>query len=231
MPIYYKDWDLVVPGELIAEGNYKLGSNVYREDGKIYSNVVGIVKVVKGTINVVPLSGPYIPKVGDLVIGEIIDITASNYVVDIRAPHVAFLHASEASTRPINPHEEDLRKLYDVGDLIVAKVIAFDRAYNPSLTCRERGLGKITRGRVIAIPAVKVPRLIGRRRSMITMIKNETGCEIVVGQNGYIWVVGRTPEDEDLVAEAIRKVVEEAHVTGLTARVMKMLRERKGRSS
>ncbi len=227
MPLYFKDWDIVVPGELLAEGNYRAGSNVLRDDDKLYSTTVGIFKFTRGTVNVVALSGPYIPKVGDLVIGEVVDITSSNYVVDIRAPHVAFLHVSEASPRPINPHEEDLRKLYDVGDMLLAKVSSFERAFNPSLTCKERGLGKITRGRIIAIPPAKVPRLIGRRRSMITMIKNETGCEVVVGQNGYIWVVGESPEDEDLVAEAVRRVVEEAHVAGLTARVLNMLKSRK----
>jgi len=231
LPVYFKDWDVVVPGELLAEGNYRPGSNVYKEDGKLYSNAVGILKFNRGVVNVVPLSGPYIPKVGDLVIGEVIDITASSYVVDIRAPHVAFLNASEASVKPLNLHEEDLRKLYDVGDMLVAKVISFERAFNPSLTCKEKGLGKITKGSIIAIPAVKVPRLIGRRRSMISLIKSETGCEVVVGQNGYIWVVGENPEDEDLVAEAVRRIVEEAHVAGLTARVMQMLKNKKRKKS
>ncbi|MEM4699815.1 MAG: exosome complex RNA-binding protein Rrp4 [Candidatus Nezhaarchaeales archaeon] len=228
MPIYLKDWDIAVPGELLAEGNYRAGQNVIKDGTKLYSTTVGVFRYVRGTVSVVALSGPYIPKVGDLVIGEVIDVVSLNYIVDIRAPHVAFLHVSEASSRQINPQEEDLRKLYDIGDLLLAKVSSFERALNPSLTCRERGLGKITRGQVIAIPPARVPRLIGRRHSMINMIKKETGCEIVVGQNGYVWVVGRSPEDEELVAEAIKKVVEEAHISGLTARVMNMLRSRKG---
>jgi len=227
MPTYFRDWDIVVPGELLAEGNYKAGSNTFKEDDRLYSTTVGIFKFTKNTVNVVALSGPYIPKVGDLVIGEVVDITASSYVVDIRAPYIAFLHASEASSRPINPYEEDLRKFYDIGDMLLAKVSSFERAFNPSLTCKERGLGKITKGRIVAIPPVKVPRLIGRRRSMISMIKSETGCEVVVGQNGYIWIVGETPEAEDLVVEVVAKISEEAHVAGLTARVMNMLKARR----
>ncbi|MCX8204091.1 MAG: exosome complex RNA-binding protein Rrp4 [Candidatus Nezhaarchaeota archaeon] len=227
MPIYLKDWDIAVPGELLAEGNYKVGQNVIRDGHRLYSTTVGVFRYTRGTISVVALSGPYIPKVGDLVIGEVIDIASLNYIVDIRAPHVAFLHVSEASSRQINLQEEDLRKLYDIGDMLLAKVSSFERALNPSLTCRERGLGKITRGQVLAIPPARVPRLIGRRHSMLNMIRSETGCEVVVGQNGYVWVVGKTPEDEELVMEAIKKIVEEAHVSGLTVRVMNMLRARK----
>lgn len=228
MPIYFRDWDIAVPGELLAEGDYKVGQNVIREGNRLYSTTVGVFRYTRGTVSVVALSGPYIPKVGDLVIGEVIDISSLNYIVDIRAPHMAFLHVSEASLKQINP-QEDLRKLYDIGDMLLAKVASFERALNPSLTCREKGLGKIAKGQVIAIPPARVPRLIGRRHSMINMIKSETGCEVVVGQNGYVWVVGKSPEDEELAIEAIRKVVEEAHVSGLTARVMGMLKSRKGR--
>jgi exosome complex component RRP4 len=227
LPIYFKDWDLVVPGELLAEGDYRAGPGVLKEGNKLYSTTVGIFKLAKGMVNVIALNGPYIPEVGDLVIGEVVDILPPNYVVDIRAPHTALLHVSEASLKPVSFREEDLRSLYDVGDMLLAKVSSFERAFSPSLTCKERGLGKITKGLILAIPPARVPRLIGKRSSMISMIRSETGCKIVVGQNGYVWVVGRSSEDEKLVAEAVRKVVEEAHVAGLTARVMSMLKARK----
>lgn len=216
----------MVPGELVAEGRYKMGPNVYREDEKFYSTVVGIFKFSRGVVGVVPLSGPYIPKVGDLVIGSVVNITSSGYVVDIRAPYLAFLHVTEVSTKPVNLQEADLRKFFDVGDMLVAKVLPFDTG-NPSLTCRDKGLGKITKGRVISTSAVKVPRLIGKRHSMLSLLRCETGCEVVIAQNGYIWIVGKTSEDEDLVEEAVNKIVEEAHIRGLTSRVSKMLKRKK----
>ncbi len=59
------------------------------------------------------------------------------------------------------------------------------------------------------------------------MLKRETGCQIIIGMNGVVLVRGRTPEDEELVVEAIKKIERESHVEGLTDRVTRMIRERK----
>lgn len=227
MVIYVNDWDVVSPGELLAEDDYKVGLNVYREGRKLYSMVVGLLRIGKKTLNVIPLSGPYTPKVGDVVIGEVIDITPTNYIVDIRAPYTAILHASEALPRPLNPYEEDLRRYYNVRDFIIAKVVHFEPGLSPYLSCKEKGLGKIKEGRLLVTSPSRVPRLIGRQGSMVNLIKKETGCDLVIGQNGYILVISKNPESEAMAIRAIRKVEEEAHVSGLTTRVASLLR-RKG---
>jgi len=86
----------------------------------------------------------------------------------------------------------------------------------------------VTRGRIVRITPSKVPRLIGRKGSMISMLKRETGCHIIIGMNGVVLVRCRRPEDEELVIEAIEKIARESHVEGLTDRVTKMIRRRKG---
>jgi exosome complex component RRP4 len=88
-------------------------------------------------------------------------------------------------------------------------------------------MGKITRGQMIEITPTKIPRVIGKQGSMVTMIKQETGCQITIGQNGRILVSGKSPEDERLAVMAIRKIEQEAHTTGLTDRVTEMLRKEK----
>jgi exosome complex component RRP4 len=62
---------------------------------------------------------------------------------------------------------------------------------------------------------------------MITVIKKETGCQVLVGQNGSIVVSGKTPKDERLAIMAIRKIEQEAHTSGLTDRVAEMIRKEK----
>jgi exosome complex component RRP4 len=114
-----------------------------------------------------------------------------------------------------------------VGDLIVAKITAYDRAHDPQLTVAEPGLGKITRGQIIKITPTKIPRVIGRKGSMISMIKQETGCQIILGLNGVILVTGKTLEDEQLAIMAINKIEEESHTSGLTDRITQMLKEMK----
>ncbi|MEM1537519.1 MAG: exosome complex RNA-binding protein Rrp4 [Candidatus Nezhaarchaeales archaeon] len=227
MTIYVNDWDIVSPGELLAEDEYKAGLNVYREGRRLYSMVVGLLRVNRRTLNVIPLSGHYIPKVGDIVIGEVIDLTPTSYIVDIRSPYTAILHVNEALSKPLNLYEENLRKYYDVGDYVIARVIYFEPGLNPLLSCKEKGLGKVKRGRLLVTPPSRVPRLIGRQGSMVNLIKKETGCDLIIGQNGYILVISKDLEGEAMAIKAIRMVEEEAHVSGLTTRVASLLRKEK----
>jgi len=158
----------------------------------------------------------------------VLELMLSGWIVDIRAPYVAVLRASDALERPVRPQRDDLPALFDVGDMMIAKIVAYDRTRDPLLTVLERGLGKVARGQTIEITPTKIPRVIGKKGSMITTIKNETGCQVIIGQNGRIVIAGKTPEDERLAIMAIRLVEQEAHTTGLTDRVTEMLRKEKG---
>ena len=77
----------------------------------------------------------------------------------------------------------------------------------------------------------KVPRLIGRKGSMINMIKAETRCKIVIGQNGRIWISCEKPEIEDIIEMIIRRIEREAHTAGLTDRIREFLRQELGKLS
>jgi exosome complex component RRP4 len=92
------------------------------------------------------------------------------------------------------------------------------------LGLKGRGLGKFRGGILINITPTKVPRLIGKKGSMINMIKDQTRCEVVVGQNGVVWVKGK-PEMERVVQKVVKTIEEEAHTSGLTDRIRDMLVE------
>lgn len=62
---------------------------------------------------------------------------------------------------------------------------------------------------------------------MISMIKQETNCQIILGLNGVILVTGKEPEDEELAITAIKKIEQESHTSGLTDRITQLLKERK----
>lgn len=213
---------MVAPGELLAEGDHLAGDNVYRNGNKIYSDSLGILEIDGNRVFVVPLKGGYIPRVGDLVAGRIVDIGLSGWNVDIRAPYEAMLPASE-TPGPRGPRRQDLSSTFDVGDMVIAEILAFDRTRDPLLTAKGPGLGKVATGRVVEISAAKIPRLIGRKGSMISMLKKETDCQITVGQNGMVLVWGKSPENERLAVEAIYMVEREAHTRGLTDRIREMI--------
>ena len=69
----------------------------------------------------------------------------------------------------------------------------------------------------------KVPRVIGKQGSMVNLIKEYTGCNIVVGQNGLIWIRGESIESELLAKEAIKMITDKCLVEGLTDKVKEFL--------
>jgi len=229
MPTFFEMRQLVTPGDLIAEGDYIAGENTYVEDNKIYASRIGIVEYEDKRVNVVALRAFYIPRVGDIVIGTVVEVEFNGWAVDINAPYGALLRASDVLSRPFKPQKDELFQVLDVGDLVVAKITAYDRAHNPQLTVGEPGLGKITRGQIVKITPTKIPRVIGRKGSMISMIKQETGCQIILGLNGVILITGKNLEDEELAMMSIHKIEEESHTSGLTDRITLMLREEKAK--
>ncbi|MBN1784134.1 MAG: RNA-binding protein [Candidatus Bathyarchaeota archaeon] len=232
MPVFYEKKQLVAPGDLLAEGDYVSGDSTYKNNGKIYANRLGLVDYNGKRVQVVALKAFYVPAPGDLVIGKIVETTPGGWVIDIKAPHLARLRASDVVERSFKPETTDLPSIFDVGDLIIAKVIAYDRTRDPILTVREPGLGKIMRGQLIEVTPTKIPRVIGRQGSMVGMIKKETGCQLTIGQNGWILISGRSPEDERLAIMALRKIEAESHTSGLTDRVTEMIiKERKSLES
>ena len=220
--IYIKEKAIVTPGEILAKGlEYIPGQGCYRDNEKIVAKVVGIVTLDKKVIKVTPLSGRYIPKKGDIIIGRVVDISLNGWRVDINSPYMAMLLTKDATTRFIK-REEDLSKIIDIDDYIIAKIKNVSGQNLVDLSMNGEGLKKITNGIVIRVSPVKVPRIIGTRGSMISMIKKATKCDIVVGYNGVIWINGDV-EKEILAINAIRKIEREAHTSGLTDKIKNLL--------
>ncbi len=226
MSLHFEQQDIVVPGQLLAEGDYRHGDGAFKEHEKVFAAVIGLVKMKGKTIYVVPLQGQYIPKARDIVIGKIIEITLNGWLVDIQSPYPAMLPVMHAlSRRDATRAKENLRRWYDIGETVVAEIIAADRTRDPLITTRGRGLGKIRGGVLMKITPTRVPRLIGRKGSMINMLKSELQTDIVVGQNGVVWLKGN-PDRVAIAMDAIRQIEREAHTGGLTDRIRETISEK-----
>jgi exosome complex component RRP4 len=211
--------EIVVPGDLLGDDPKLSSHGTYVENGKVYSASFGLVDR-RGTIKVIPLSGRYIPARGDLVIGKVVDVTFSNWIVDINSPYEGLRHVSEY---PERVDQSNMIKYLHVGELIIAKVSDVDPSMKVELTLREEHLKVLKQGRVVDISHTKIPRVIGRNGSMISMLKKELNCSIFVGQNGRIWLRG----DEKMMDLAIRtifKIEREAHTSGLTDKIKDFLK-------
>ncbi|MHA2222132.1 MAG: exosome complex RNA-binding protein Rrp4 [Candidatus Thorarchaeota archaeon] len=225
MAVYFQKREVVVPGQLLAEGRYRSSFGTYDEDGKIFSSLVGLAELRGNTVKVVALEGTYIPKEGDLVIGVIKIVAGNNWKVDIGGPYGASLHANNALRRP---YSDDISEYMDIGDAISAEVLAFDRNSGPFLGMKGRGLEVLTDGMVLDVSPAKIPRIIGRRGSMINMINDHLKIQTIVGQNGRIWIRAPNTEILRLAIKAFRTIEEQAHTSKLTDRISSMLVEEMG---
>lgn len=212
----------VIPGEVIAKGSdYLPGEGTEKQGEEIVSIRYGLAEERNRLVKVIALSGVYEPRKGNIVIGKVENITFNGWIMDIGIADNAFLSLSEV---PRYVAKGGLAEVLDIGDMVVAKITSVS-GRGVDVTLKSRGLGKIEGGIISKINSNKVPRIIGKEGSMINMIKEKTGCNITVGQNGLVWIKGDKIEDELFVRKAINFISENAHSTGLTEEVKNWFEE------
>src|SRR3990170_4092537 len=190
---------VVIPGEVIVSGeDYLPGEGTEKRGQEIVAIRYGLAEESSSLVKVIALSGIYQPRRGNVVIGKVENITFNGWVVDINSPTGAFLPLAEV---PRFVSKDEMSEVLDIGDMLVAKILGVN-GRGIDLTIKMRGLGKIEEG-------------------MIKIVKNETGCNITVGQNGLIWIKGERIEDELFVKRAIMFITEKSFTSGLTEEVQK----------
>ncbi|MEM0138325.1 MAG: exosome complex RNA-binding protein Rrp4 [Thermoplasmatales archaeon] len=212
---------IVLPGEEIDLGGMKQGNGIYHENGKYYAYQMGVLQVYNNYANIIPLSGKYYPVRNDRVIAKVIDIAPSFWIMDIRGPYPGFLHINDTPWKNV---DQDLSKILGIGDTVFAKVNEITESRQIWLSMKDAGLRKLEGGHIIMVQPTKVSRIIGKGGSMVNTIKELTGVKIQLGQNGVVWLEGQ--EEKLLIVRRILRYIEkEAHTTGLTDRVKKILEE------
>ncbi len=216
---------VVVPGEVIVEGDdYLPGDNTEKRNGKIYSLRYGLCEESRDLIRVIPLAGVYEPRRGNVVIGKVENIVGNGWVIDIGAADSAFLNIMEV---PRYVNKDAMDEVLAIDDMVICKIWSIGKR-GIDLSLKGRGFRRIDEGIVFKINPSKVPRVIGKEGSMIKIIKQGTGCDIHVGQNGYALINGDSIEDELLAKEAIMFVSKKSFVSGLTDLVIEWFKN-KGR--
>jgi len=201
---------IVIPGELVSDKKMRLGPHVFVENGKIYSDTIGIARVEKGLARVVPLQGKYMPKVGDVIIGIVVAEEYSVYAIDINSFYYSFIS------------KEDTRIVLRKGNVVSAKISRINEINEVSLS----NVRVLYGGEIIPVEPTRVPRIIGKNASMLTLLQNGTKCSIIVGMNGWIWAKG-SDEGIALLKKALDKIEHESHLANLTLKIQKMLFEKK----
>jgi len=200
------DKRIVLPGERIAEGRLNV-PNTFVEGGQTYAAVIGMMDEEGRYL---ALENRYRPGVGDSVVGIVTDVRHVGYEVDIGTPQSGFI-----PTR-------NIRINLQLGDFVLSRI----------KTVNEVGdvdLGEVRRlpaGKIIEFPSAKVPRLIGRKSSMLMLLRDYAGGDIMVGNNGYVWISDKS--DIPLLLKVIKLIEKKAHKSGLTDEVAALLKAEKG---
>ena len=212
--------EVVVPGELICEkGGRKVGKGAYYEGEQVFAEVLGVPRISDEEIFVIPLSGVYIPDIDDKIVGTITTVEISGWMVDVNSPYLAFLPLSEGVDDFVDTQRTDISRFFDVGDLIFCKISKSTKNKVVQVSMRAIGSKKLYDGMTIKVTPSKIPRIIGKNGSMVSLIKQKTGCDIIAGQNGVVWIRG---EDKSKAIEAILTIEKESHTIGLTEKIEKM---------
>lgn len=213
---------IIIPGETIISGDEFLPSEGTRRDKQdIVAERYGLTDISDKLVRVIPLSGVYVPRRGNVIIGTVVGITFKGWLIDFGSHVNGFLNVSEV---PRYVERGELRGHFNFGDVVCAKVFGVDGG-NIDLSVKLRGFGRLDGGQIIKINPNKVPRVIGKEGSMVSLIKGATDCDITVGQNGIIWLRGKKIEDELVAKKIIEFICENSFVSGLTEKVEKYIRE------
>ncbi len=214
--------EIVIPSQLLGDVKSKeAGRGTYIENGKIYSEVVGVLNTTSKYISVTPLKGVYSPKENDFVIGVVTEPMSSSWLVDINAPYPALLHVNEV---PWRVEFGETEKYLNAGDTVMAKVSQVDEEKKLQITLKDRNLYKIKGGNIINASPSKVRRIRGKNDSMTAIIKKYTKCRMFVGDNGRIWIDGSF-EAIKKVKEIVKIIEEESIYYGLTNKIENLLKK------
>ena len=149
---------IVLPGEEISLEGMKQGNGIYHDNGKYYSYTMGVMQTYNSYANIIPLAGKYYPVRNDRVIGKVIDIAPSFWIMDIRGPYPGFLHINDTPWKNL---DQDLNKILRVGDTVFLKVNEITESRQTWLSLKDAGLRKLEGGHIIMVQPTKVSRIIG----------------------------------------------------------------------
>ncbi len=206
---------VVIPGEEIAVGGLSAGSGTYTEGGRVFASILGLKIEHRGTVLVVPLSGVYSPRQGDVVIANVMDLGPSNWTVDLRASQPSSLHVNDV---PWRVDFGDTARYIDVGEAVLCRVMKIDEVKRVFLTLNGPGLRKLEGGEVVEIAHSKVSRVVGKNGATLEKLKKWTNCRIFAAANGRVWVDGDMA-DMGVAIAAVKLIEREADAPNLSSMV------------
>ncbi|KAK9693413.1 KH domain [Popillia japonica] len=180
---------IYTPGEVITKQNeFMRGHGTYEENGDLKASVAGVKEEINKLISIRPLKCRYNGETGDVVIGRITEVQQKRWKVDTNSRLDSILLLSSVNLpggelrRRSAEDEHMMRKYLQEGDLISAEVQNVFSDGSLSLHTRSLKYGKLSQGVLVKVS----PTLIKRSKTRFHNLP--VGANIILGNNGYIWI-------------------------------------------
>ena len=121
----------VLPGDFITTAPLRLQNNVVLEGKRIISTTIGLADISDDSARVISLTGIYIPKIDDLIIGTITSIAGNSWFANINSCYQGMLLGQDVFGRGSYPTTNEMKERLVKGDIIFAKIANFDRQREP----------------------------------------------------------------------------------------------------
>jgi len=197
-PGFLKGHGTIVTSEIKSKDNKCEDTASSGREEKLVATVSGFVERVNKLISVRALNARYVPEVGDVVVGRIIEVADKRWRVDVNSRQNAVLMISAVDLpggiqrRRTAQDSLEMRNYFIENDLISAEVQKVMSDGAVSLHTRNTKYGKLLNGQFLRVPA----NLIKRSKNHFHMLP--FGVHIIIGVNGYIWLTEAPPEIEEV---------------------------------
>jgi len=193
-----------MPGQVVAtESGFLRGHGTYEKDTGLYASVSGVVERVNKLISVKPLKARYHGEVGDVIVGRITEVTQKGWKVDVNGRQDAMLMLSAINLplgelrRRTTSDELQMRSFFVENDVISAEVQQIKGEGILALHTRSLKYGKLINGQLVKVPSALIKRVKNHFFSF------SFGVDIILGNNGNIWISAPEKKPMDLNQEVM----------------------------
>ena len=187
---------ICVPGDDVAplQDGLMRGHGTYAHSNQLVSCGSGRIERVNKLASVRPVRGRYTGSVGDLVVGEIVEVAHRSWKVDVGSTRKATLAITSVTlpddAQRVRTHEDTLamRELFKEGDVVVCEVQAVNADGQLHLHMKSNRYGVLENGCVVRVNQHLVRRL---KHHFVEL--PDINVELCVGHNGRVWVQRAIP--------------------------------------
>lgn len=211
--------NFAIPGQTVtSETQWMRGHGTYNTatSTNITATLAGNVIITNKLLSVTPMRARYMPEIGDLIVGRIVEVGKSQWRVDVAAPLLAKLPLSSINLpggilrRRTTADELQMRQFFQEGDLLVAEVQSIGGSDGvATLHTRSLKYGKLRNGMFLSVHGTGGGGGVVRsRRQVFTISAGVTGSassqvDVILGVNGYIWLSKHVEQQDDSKAGGI----------------------------